>query len=182
MSTLLSPLIKLVSWRAAKGGGGPNNNYRLWETSNKNKLRTKSRPTADNEDFMSSKIITTDINIVHLTIMFLENLIKSLHLNFDYGLQMNSVLNVHWSRFWTFPVDHTVLSVLDACCTYLLPRARTKSAEDRTVILVWVASISVTSVTNTWVSTNSEIHNDEAIIETLPLWPRCNRWETVPHR
>lgn len=72
-----------------------NNNYRLWETSNKNKLRTKSRPTADNEDFTSSKIITTDINIVHLTIMFLENLIKSLHLNFDYGLQMNYFLNVH---------------------------------------------------------------------------------------
>lgn len=62
-STLLSPLIKLISWRAANGDCCPNN-YRLWETSNKtSKLKTRSRPTADNEVFMSSKFITTEINI-----------------------------------------------------------------------------------------------------------------------
>lgn len=69
-STLLSPLIKLISRRAARGlDYCPNNNYRLWETSNKtSKLKTRSRPTADNEDLTSSKFITEN-NIVHLTII-----------------------------------------------------------------------------------------------------------------
>lgn len=70
-STLLSPLIKLISWRAERGDYCPNNNYRLWEISNKtSKLKTRSRPTADNEDLTSSKFITRENNIVHLTIIF----------------------------------------------------------------------------------------------------------------
>lgn len=86
MFILLLFFIKFVFWRVVKGGGGFNNNYRFWEISNKNKFRIKFRFIVDNEDFMFLKIIIIDINIVYLIIMFLENLINFLYLNFDYGL------------------------------------------------------------------------------------------------